>query len=97
MPICTACQGGGVQHLTVREDGKPERVTDIPCVWCHGSGEVTQEVLEELKTYKTMWCQCGNPSGDFNFYDDGQHSGCPYRIHKHHYHCADCLKITQIG
>lgn len=46
--------------------------------------------------YKEFWCSCGNPSESSYFHDDGQGTG-PSCVQKHHYHCDDCGKITQVG
>tara|TARA_Y100000401_G_scaffold117519_1_gene126807 strand:- start:1001 stop:1240 length:240 start_codon:yes stop_codon:yes gene_type:complete len=40
------------------------------------------------------WCQCEDHDiYDTEFWDDGEHE----HVHKHHYRCGDCGKITQIG
>ena len=94
---CTVCKGKGKQtiksqNLTV--DGwEALSPVDVPCLWCDGTGEMTPEEEERLRVYSEMWCKCVNPSGDTNFYDDGEHP----EVTKHHYRCADCGKVTQVG
>jgi hypothetical protein len=41
------------------------------------------------------WCQC-KPSGDPIFCNDGERIN-EHCCDKHHYHCSNCLKITQVG
>ena len=100
---CRVCEGKGTQNLKVHyvtetfghEAGTWEE-TEIPCVWCGGSGQMTRETAEELEWNKTAWCRCEDPTiYRTQFYDDGGHEGCP--VQKHHYHCQGCGKITQIG
>jgi len=48
---------------------------------------------EEEKEAEAIWCHCDEPEFG-NFADDGT---CDCGIHKHHYHCAICEKVYQIG
>ena len=93
---CLVCKGGGKQHLTVKYpfEDKPDETHDIDCVWCHGAGEMTEKEYQQYLWDKAAWCECGNPSQEFIFFDDGT---CECGCYKHHYHCKDCMKITQIG
>ena len=97
---CKVCKGSGKQKLTVLDPygaypNRPRRqVKDIDCVWCHGTGMMQAEELKAYTWNQTAWCECGNPSGESRFFDDGE---CECGCHKHHYHCRDCAKITQIG
>ncbi len=43
-----------------------------------------------------VWCQCGNPSKENYFHDDGV-TPAPSCVGKHHWHCQDCGKVVQIG
>jgi RecJ-like exonuclease len=98
---CPRCKGSGKITLhvtTIAVGAKPaEETSRIPCRDCHGSGKVTPEEAERIRSfieaYKEIWCRCGNPSGQVDFYDDGEHP----EISKHHYRCRDCGKVTQIG
>ena len=45
------------------------------------------------KAMKKVWCQCKD-EGETRFFDDGE---CNCGVHKHHWHCENCGKITQIG
>lgn len=96
---CTVCKGSGTQHLTVRGDtpsGKTEH-RDIPCVWCDGTGEISEQVRKNIEIERNMWCNCHSGVAGGLFYPDCGHPDCPYGIKKHHYHCPDCGKVTQIG
>lgn len=95
---CSVCKGAGKQTITARTlvkggSWKKEPPVTIPCLGCKGTGEMTQEQADALRTYEEMWCRCGNPSGESSFYDDGEHPG----LAKHHYRCVDCGRVTQIG
>lgn len=91
---CPQCKGRSTVALTVTTCGqKGEEKIDLPCPACKGLGSVS---LAEKKIYEAqlaMWCRCGNPSGDVDFFDDGEHPD----MYKHHYRCKDCGKITQVG
>lgn len=73
----------------------------MECLACEGKGMLTPQehaaVLAFIETQREMWCRCGNvsPEEQFaDFYGDGEHRGC---MHKHHYHCGRCGKVSQIG
>lgn len=101
MPKCGVCEGSKKQTLRGEEittEGRKKIETAIDCVWCHGSGEMTEIQLEGLQQYKDLWCKCGNPSGEGGqrgsyFVGDGDHP----KLYKHHWRCADCDKVLQIG
>jgi hypothetical protein len=91
---CTVCKGTGKNKTTVTDVGVgTTEQFEMDCIWCDGTGQMTQEQFEDHRFYTNMWCRCGNPSKDFTFYDDGEHQD----IHKHHYRCFDCSKVLQIG
>ena len=48
----------------------------------------------ELGPLTHDWCDCGYDGDEIVFRDDGE---CLCGIHKHHYHCAQCGGLTQIG
>ena len=95
MEQCTICEGSGKQTVTISTFGEPENDTSFEsnCIGCDGEGEVTEEQAALIEFEKNMWCKCGNPSEDVDFYDDGEHP----EITKHHYRCKDCKKVVQIG
>lgn len=101
MVTCTACKGKGTYPLVAKMyDGgtvKDMPPVDMPCDPCEGKGVITKERKLHLeakeKAFKEFWCQCGNPSGESTFFDDGEGSMC----NKHHYICNDCHKVTQVG
>jgi len=94
---CLVCKGSGkitIGMNTLTDKGwVPESDSEINCVHCDGKGIMTQEQKEIHDYEKNMWCTCGNKSEDYKFYDDGEHE----EISKHHYRCADCEKVLQIG
>jgi DnaJ-class molecular chaperone len=67
-------------------------IMHLSCPTCNGTGEITQAKQEAYDFEQNMWCKCGNPSGHSKRWDDGEGI-----IHKHHYTCYDCGKITQVG
>lgn len=97
MHECPTCEGKGKMTITAKtltDDGwKDENPVDIDCVICDGGGTVTRAKLESIEHEKRIWCECGNPSEDVNFWDDGE----GYWVTKHHYTCKDCGKVVQIG
>ena len=66
--------------------------TTISCVHCEGTGTLTPEQKDVLDYEENMWCKCKEHHG-VNYYEDGEHPD----IHKHHYRCRSCKKVTQIG
>jgi hypothetical protein len=40
----------------------------------------------------TFWCDCASPS-DVTYFNDHEHPACA----KHHWRCADCSKVVQVG
>lgn len=99
MVPCPCCKGSKVQHFTVitSQPGEFERstTTDMPCVWCKGTGEMTTDELAKFQRAQDIWCKCGNPSGQVSYHDDVIKGG--KLVSKHHWTCDDCGKVTQIG
>lgn len=93
LPPCQPCKGTGQQNVTVSKSGEPDSHIKLTCIWCKGTGRATPEQQRTLAAYDAMWCRCGNPSGESNYFSDGQHPA----MHKHHYRCADCNSVTQVG
>lgn len=92
MKTCPTCEGSKKIQLTIRMNGS-ETQSSQTCHVCDGSGEVSDALHREIIAENELWCECGNPSGDVEFYNDGEHS----EVHKHHYRCRDCGKVTQLG
>ena len=91
---CPKCNGSGKMEIISSTYGKKEiEKFNLPCVYCHSKGEITKEQFDKIKAEDELWCDCGNPSGDTSFWDDGQHHNCS----KHCYTCKDCNKIIQVG
>ena len=63
-------------------------------------------IFSDLKKHETdIWCkgECSKADEFGNFYDDGNkqiykdRNGNKYICSKHHYTCADCNLIIQVG
>ena len=89
---CLECKGTGKIKYSYQEMGKETTNHTMECFDCDGVGEVDQEMHEEQVYERDMWCTCGNPSERSRYYGDGESEPI-----KHHYKCADCGKVTQIG
>jgi hypothetical protein len=92
MKTCPTCKGNKTVTCTVSEGDKATEFT-MPCHACHGKGTMTEAEYKAWQRYLNSWCRCGNKSGEVTFYDDDQHPEC----RKHHWRCADCGKILQVG
>ena len=90
---CTVCEGRGKQTTTVTVHGeKGESSFEMDCLWCKGTGQMTEVQEAEHREFCEMWCECEEP-GDPRYYDDGEHPA----MHKHHWRCRECEGVTQIG
>ena len=97
MKICPTCKGTGKQTIratTIDDRGvtkEPPMV--ITCILCKGAKEISEAEFASVERERELWCRCSK-SKSGPFYDDGKHPGC---VNKHHWHCVNCGKITQIG
>lgn len=92
---CPQCKNGKMS-ISVSVYGKPKEsdtVSEIDCVHCHGTGEVSEEENEAIEFEKNLWCECGNKNDVVDYYEDGEHP----ELHKHHYRCRNCKGVVQIG
>ena len=89
---CIICNGIGKQSLTVVE-GETESTSMIDCIYCSGTGQLTEQELSDLKAEQDLWCSCGNPSDEATYWEDGENPDCD----KHCWTCNDCEKIIQVG
>lgn len=94
---CPHCNGKGKQTIpvtTVTPTGTAHESFEMPCLFCNGKGKVSKEAIAQQeaarKRAEKFWCRCGNPSGETNYHPDTHNS-------KHHWTCADCGKVTQVG
>jgi hypothetical protein len=55
--------------------------------------ETTEDLYAAMKEANKLMCECGNPSKETTFYDNGEGELCD----KHHYICDDCDLIFQVG
>lgn len=98
---CPTCNGSGKQNMTVttRESGKPAAIqkVSIRCISCGGKGDISKAeyvaITADLQHIADTWCRCEQPSQEWDFYTDGEHPA----LHKHHYRCQKCGKVTQSG
>lgn len=94
---CKSCKGTGKMVITATEitaaGAKEMPSVSIDCIRCNGSGEISAARQKQLEAQAALWCKCGNPSGNSQFFNDGEHPNCS----KHCYVCEDCRKITQVG
>lgn len=100
---CPCCKGKKTQTVKAFVvDGKGpvkgkfgygywEKPVIMDCHVCGGVGSITKEKQKAIDEEKKLWCKCGAKHGSAYVPD-----GCGV-IHKHHYICNDCQKITQIG
>ena len=95
MNECPVCKGSGKMTITLSEWGsdKPDEISEISCVHCGGSGNMSDEDLELHNEEVAMWCECGNENDRVDYYEDGEHPD----LHKHHYRCRKCKGVVQIG
>lgn len=90
---CTPCGGSGKilieAKLYTSRGMEPQPPVEISCIWCNGTGKLTDEQQREIADYQAGWCTCGNPSKQVNSWrlTDGSHG----------YDCADCGKLLQTG
>jgi hypothetical protein len=56
-------------------------------------GMTREDWSAAMKEEKKVWCSCGNPSGNVEYHADGE--GEYYE--KHHWTCADCSLVVQVG
>ncbi len=92
MKTCPQCDGAKTITFTIRAVGELEQ-TSLPCPACDGKGEVTDSCFQQWQADQAMWCDCDNPSGEVEYFSDGQHADLP----KLHYRCKECGGVTQIG
>lgn len=88
---CPTCRGTKTVTLTVLQ-GDSETEQELDCTDCEGTGSVSDERLEEMRRFAEMWCTCESPQ-EVRYVDDGEDDDLP----KHHWRCARCDGVTQIG
>lgn len=98
MVTCPKCKGKKEMEVICHQiiDGKKDeghRFT-MECVTCHGMGKITNSYLNAIRGF---WCKCEIPpeheKGEIIFYNDGEHPD----VQKHHYRCAKCKRVVQVG
>jgi hypothetical protein len=58
------------------------------------AGELTAIEWADPGQPRAGWCDCPRPCGDPTFAPDG---ACPCGEPKHHWHCAFCRGLVQVG
>lgn len=95
MRICTGCHGTGKMTITGAEitagGMKTLPPVQIDCVWCNGTGQLTNRQAKEQEDYTGLWCRCEGHV-ETEYVPDGQG-----QINTHHWVCTTCGKIVQIG
>lgn len=96
--ICTCCEGSGKQNLQVTTiaPGKEDvrEGVSIPCIWCKGTGTMSDGQHALWQYYQTIWCECGEvPVSEWDFYELNQHP----KMNKEHARHTVCGKVLQIG
>ena len=98
---CGSCKNGK-QTITITTIGSlngqpptPPSTSELDCFECKGKGIVPLGFNAKRKAAEeAFWCNCGKSEGSqITFHDDGECRTCQ----KHHYHCGNCGKITQVG
>ncbi len=97
---CPQCKGSGKIQLTELCVDKPARIAEMQCISCDGTGVPDAPILNRFLLYTSCWCSCPT-SEDLSavFHDDGYTplAGDDWCVTKHHWHCAQCHKLVQIG
>lgn len=89
---CPTCNGAKKITVKVFEDGQPASSFQCDCLTCGGTGEVTAAEQASWKRAQERWCSCEKDFGAY-YVEDGEDPYC----RKHHWNCAKCHKIKQIG
>jgi hypothetical protein len=90
---CVRCEGTGVQHYAYTS-GKKSKRCEMACFGCSGKKTMTPSQFFTWSVERLMWCTCSPPGASSDYFADGAHAGC---LPKHHYHCAQCGLVSQIG
>lgn len=88
---CTCCKGSGTQRITFEQT-----VYDSPCMWCDGQSVMTEAQAAEHRFMTECWCRC-NDAHEGSFYHEDDDMTLEWCVRKHHWHCRNCHKLTQIG
>ena len=84
-----------LSQIRTPEFKMPNKVTMVHASDLAPTGTPFEVALKEQPAkLKNDWCTCGNPSDLHSYFGDGV---CSCGCHKHHYHCSNCGKITQVG
>lgn len=93
--ICEVCGGTGCQTVTttiVAYGEKPRRESParITCIWCNGTGHMSQEEVQEVQNYRDAWCRCE---------PDERRESFIWNYHSARYDtvCKNCHKFIAVG
>ena len=83
------------EHIDYTDHSRPAKFTKEELKEQKESFERSREqILSSPVRLLYNYCDCGNPSGNTIF---AENNACTCGAKKHHWHCADCGKISQIG
>lgn len=96
--VCPQCHGTGKITSEVRDFDTNRLLSKIEmdCITCDGAGRVDEGVLAEHTFYGQCWCNCPESGKNNVFHTDGV-APWEWCTQKHHWHCAACSKLVQIG
>jgi hypothetical protein len=83
---CT-CDNGKITVTVMLYTDKgliPQKPIIMSCIWCEGTGNLTEIQIETKNHYDNAWCNCNNPSKQSDYY---KHE------HSYGYTCSNCGKI----
>ncbi len=99
---CGGCKGTGKMQVKCVNGlfpvGHPMHTTveSLTCIRCNGAKLLplgSNEAHDSAR--EAFWCKGEGPCENASpiFHDDGECDWCE----KHHYHCAHCGKVSQVG
>jgi hypothetical protein len=89
MKECT-CDNGKItltSQILTKDGLVPQEPVIMNCLWCNGTGTMTDEEAKLRQSINDAWCKCEDSSGS-SYYEEGR---------SHGWTCNDCGKLTQVG
>jgi hypothetical protein len=94
--ICEQCHGSG--KISVEHTTYISRESEVMLIDCDGMGILDPEQMKSIKQFEMRWCRCKDRTiYHQTIYHDNNITPWDSCVLKHHYHCAKCLKLVQIG
>ena len=96
---CLQCKGKGtiLVTATIHEKGKRTQESyTLSCPSCGGNGQMSTRERKAYRMEVAAWCSCGQGMEAPRYHHDGE---CRKAHHprKHHYDCASCGGVVQVG